>query len=207
MTARARKKRLHPGVAVAMLAVALAVAGRAWFGGGAGAGTAPGAQQDDELPLDGGEALPESAGDAPARTSDLLAIHGSWPAGRAVRLAFSSRAADGGSAPAAAPAGEIMPSGTSLWQGTDPPALRLGVVMVSADARRAVLDGNVVGVGDVLGDVRIATIDRGAVTVEWGRRHLTYDLEDDAPREFRAERARRAARAAAAGAASKEKTR
>ena len=117
---------------------------------------------------------------------DLLAAHGSY-AGATVRIAFTT-AADAVLL-GAAPAGEVARA--RPWEGDDPPRLKLGVVIVSRSSQRAVLGGEVVGVGDRIGEARVAAIVPGAVSLRWHDRTLTYDLDDDVPREFRSEFARR----------------
>ena len=53
------------------------------------------------------------------------------------------------------------------------------------------LGGRVVGVGDELDTLRVLQIEPGVVYVQWSGRRLTYDLDSDAPREFRGELAQR----------------
>lgn len=141
-------------------------------------------------PTDSQDPQPEESpgeGAATIAWRDLLAVHGSFAAGADVRSSFGMivDATNG-----AAPAGEA-----AAWVGDDPPRLRLGVVMVSGTARRAVFGGRLVGVGDVVGDAIVTGIDVGVVTTDWRGRVLHYELGGDAPREFRGELARRAARA------------
>jgi len=126
-----------------------------------------------------------TAGEAPG--VDLLVRHGSWDAKVPVRMAFANIAE---AAVAAAPAGETaMP--VRQWIGIDPPTMRLGVLMVGDAARRAVVDGRVVGLGDKIGKALIVAIERDVLVATWGGKRLTYDLEDSYPREFRAELKRR----------------
>jgi hypothetical protein len=58
-----------------------------------------------------------------------------------------------------------------------------------------VLGGRVVGVGEEHMGVVVRSIERDRVVALWGHKILTYDLEDQCPREFRAESARRAQQA------------
>jgi hypothetical protein len=182
-----RKKGLHPVVALGLFGAALAVAGRTFLGGETPLGTDPSAAEGDFDPSAAAEDGGDQAEDAGVKWSDLLAVHGSFRPGREVRLAFSAF-----EYPSfwAAPGGE---SGASYgrWTGEDPPLMKLGVVMISAASRRAVLGGRVVGVGDELDTVRVLQIEPGVVYVQWSGRRLTYDLESDAPREFRGELAQR----------------
>jgi|JI9StandDraft_2_1071091.scaffolds.fasta_scaffold09322_2 hypothetical protein len=183
-----KKKGVSPMLAIGLLVAAVAVAGRTLLGGGADSGLTPATAGTD---FDPAAADPEAAGtvaeDAAVRWSDLLAVHGSFRSGREVRLAFSAFEY---TSFWAAPAGE---SGASYgrWTGEDPPLLKLGVVMISAASRRAVLGGRVVGVGDELDSMRVLQIEPGVVYVQWSGRRLTYDLDSDAPREFRGELAQR----------------
>lgn len=213
MNRRRKKKDVSPMLAIGLFAAAVAVAGRTFFGGGPESGlpSAPAGTDFDPATagLDGAGSLAEEAA---VKWSDLLAVHGSFRSGREVRLAFSAFEY---TSFWAAPGGE---SGASYgrWTGEDPPLLKLGVVMISAASRRAVLGGRVVGVGDELDAVRVLQIEPGVVTVQWSGRRLTYDLDSDAPREFRGELAQRqlenkdaveAAPGAAAAVAPKENPR
>lgn len=187
MSRRKKRKGVHPVAALGMFVAALAVAGRAMLGGDADLGPDASAVSLDADPLDGTEDGGGGSADASVKWSDLLAVHGSFRPGREVRLAFSAF-----EYPSfwAAPGGE---SGAyyGRWTGEDPPLMKLGVVMISAASRRAVLGGRVVGVGDELDTVRVLQIDPGVVYVQWSGRRLTYDLDSDAPREFRGELAQR----------------
>jgi len=186
---RKQKKGPSPLLAVGLLLAGVWVAARALLG----AGTA------DPLAVvnqaGGDEAVPDetAAGQDPEAEVvpfvDLLHAFGSYQRGREVRLAFAAF-----EYPSfwAAPGGESDAS-FGRWVGEDPPLLRLGVVMVTAAARRAVLGGRVVGVGETFDACKVLTIDPGVVTVEWNGRRLTYDLQDESPREFRAEQAQRRA--------------
>jgi len=182
-----KKKGVHPVVALGLLGAALAVAGRTMLGGDAALGLVPAAAGQDADPTAATESGGGEAAEAGVKWSDLLALHGSFRAGREVRLAFSAF-----EYPSfwAAPGGE---SGASYgrWNGEDPPMLKLGVVMISEASRRAVLGGRVVGVGDELDTARVLQIEPGVVYVQWSGRRLTYDLDSDAPREFRGELAQR----------------
>ncbi|HEB54617.1 MAG TPA: hypothetical protein ENI87_15315 [bacterium] len=138
---------------------------------------------EDEVTMDAQE----------AEWSDLLAVYGSFDDSEPVRLAFSVLA---GPDVNAAPLGETAHGSASVWVGEDPPLQRLGVVMVSDRSRRAVFGGAVVGVGDEIAGGRVVAIEPGQLRLDWHGRELTYDLDDVAPREFRAERRRRAEQAA-----------
>jgi hypothetical protein len=176
---------IGPFAAVVMLLVCGGIAFfslRSTFGRGAAPIQLPDIIVGDELAPGSGEAAP------PGR--DLLAAHGSWGGGQPVRCAF---AALGEPAPLAAPMGESGAPAAAPWVGADPPALRLGVVPAGGGVRRAVLGGRVVGVGESVGSVQVVAIERDHVVVTWDGRLLTYDLEGDHPREFRAEIARRRA--------------
>lgn len=186
---RKQKKGPSPLFAVGLLLAGVWVAARGLLG----AGTA------DPLAVvnqaGGDETVPDETGagqDPEAEVVpfvDLLHAFGSYQRGREVRLAFAAF-----EYPSfwAAPGGESDAS-YGRWVGEDPPLHRLGVVMVTASARRAVLGGRVVGVGETFDACKVLTIDPGVVTVEWNGRRLTYDLQDESPREFRAEQAQRRA--------------
>jgi hypothetical protein len=189
---RTKGKGVPPAVAVVALLVGGAFAAKSIagaLGGGDGGGVL--ATDDDAV-------VEESGGDASAERvvwTDLLAAHGSFDASAPVRLAFA--VARDANAPPAAPIGETA-AWHGAWRGEAPPSLRLGVVMVAANARRAVLGGRVVGIGEEVGGVRITRIEPGLVAATWRDRTLTYDLTGDVPREFRAELARRTQKADAA---------
>jgi len=179
---RRKKKGMPPLLAFGMLAVGVGFVGwRLLPGSPAGGG-------DSSQPIvtdpDMGEG--EAVASVVAAATDLNEKFGSWSS-NPVRLAFSILAE--AAPPAAAPAGEV--SRPVSWDGDDPPSLRLGVVMLSPGAQRAVLDGRVVGRGDVVKGAVVTDIRNGTVVVRWRARTLTYDLEDANPREFRAEAARR----------------
>lgn len=188
MSRRSKKKKgTSPMLAVGLFVAAVAIAGRTMFGGAPEAqGGAPQANADFDPATADPEAA-DGAADAAPVWVDLLALHGSFRRGNEVRLAFSAF-----EYPSfwAAPGGE---SGAvyGRWSGEDPPLLKLGVVMISAASRRAVLGGRVVGVGDEFDGVRVLQIEKGVVTVQWSDRRLTYDLDAEAPREFRGELAQR----------------
>jgi hypothetical protein len=182
------KRRLHP-VLVAVLLVA--GAGAAWqaLHGSQVPLFAPATEADADP-----SALTASSDDNEAREvvwHDLLATHGSWAADGEIPLVFRVFTPVSAEV-AAAPSGETALA-PRVWDAPDPPRLRLGVVLISAESRRAVLGGQVVGIGDQVQDARVETIERGVVQLQWANRRLTYDLDGDAPREFRAELARRAA--------------
>lgn len=175
---RARKKGVQPLVAVGMLLATGSFA--AWsLGGLFGPPAAPGigrvfvADEADET---------AAAADTAPRWQDLLAVYGSYDGSAVVRMAFAMRV-DAAASPA--PLGES--DAAMRWRGNDPPMLRLGVVMVSEAARRAVLDGRVVGVGDQIAGGEIIGIEAGLVQMRWQSKVLTYDLDGVVPREFRAE--------------------
>ncbi|MBL8726927.1 MAG: hypothetical protein JNM25_00760 [Planctomycetes bacterium] len=186
MRRRKQRKGATPGAAVGLLVVCAAIAAfslHGQFGGGSG----PVAPADESMPdadVDGGD----PPDDAMAPTIDLLLRHGSWSGKEPVRMAFVS-AVD--AAVAAAPIGETAPAAASRWVGADPPTMHLGVLMIGDTVRRAVVDGRVVGLGDTVGKALIVAIDRDTVTTTWGGKRLTYDLDGDQPREFRAELRRR----------------
>lgn len=187
MSRRSKRKGLSPAIALAMLVTCGGVAGWSMlhtFGGraqvsDAGAPVDPGLESEDDV---------GAAADEGPLGVDLLAVHGSWARTGSVRMAFASLV-DVGVAPA--PIAETGGPTGVRWVGPDPPVLHLGVVMIGDVVRRAVIDGAVVGIGDVIGRTTVVAIERDAVVVAWGTRRLTYDLEGDQPREFRAELQRR----------------
>ena len=198
---RKRKKGLHPAVAVLILLGSIAFVLRPLWSGGEDPTGLVGLIGLDEPP-DMSEGDGDQAAAGVVKWQDLLAIHGSYERGTSVRLAFS--VLPDAQFVAAAPAGETASTGNEAWLGEDPPMLRVGVVMISADSTRAVLAGQVVGVGDVVGDARIAGIEAGVVRVRWRGRSLTYDLDAEAPREFRGELMRREAQRQGGADASQE---
>lgn len=185
-----KKKGMHPAAAAVLFLVSTGIAARQFFPSHVEQGFAAigDALSSDVDPDAEGETTDGETVDAIA-WKDLLAAHGSYDRAREVRLAFVQVP----DLPPPAPIGESRPRPATKWDGQDPPQLALGVVMVSESARRAVLGGNVVGVGDEIAGGTVATIERGKVTVTWQGRTLTYDLSDDAPIEFRPERDRRLA--------------
>lgn len=184
MSRATQRKRKSPVVALLLFVACGAIAARSLLG------TLNPADQPSADPLAGLDPQQEAPIDESNAGKivwhDLLAIHGSFAAGSDVRRSFGVVV---DATTGAAPAGEA-----AAWVGDDPPRLRLGVVMVSSNARRAVLGGRLVGVGDVVGDAIVARIETGVVTLDWRGRALHYELDGDAPREFRGELARRAAR-------------
>ena len=172
---RKAKKGMHPGVAAGIFLIAASFAGMQVMSvmrgparsGASGTGAlftpgATGADVDDSLWI------------------DLVAEHGSYEPGTEVALVFGRPK----EAPRAAPIVEMKPD-PDAWVGSDPPQLKIGVVMVSDDASRVVIDGAVLGIDDHLRGARITAIARGLVTVEWEGRALSYDLQGDWPREYR----------------------
>jgi hypothetical protein len=190
---RAKKKASPAAVAVAVIGFA----GCLWFVVRGSFGSADGGNGNvtneasalDVAGVDGDVDGEQEGPRADVPWIDLLAVHGSWSSAGPVRLAFD--ALPGEAMSAAAPAGEMRPASIQRWIGDDPPMLALGVVLVSEKARRAVVAGQVVGVGDVVGQARVMKIERGAVTLWWRGRALTYGLDGEAPFEFRAEQERR----------------
>lgn len=202
-----KKKGLHPAVAVGIFVVAAGFAAKSFLG--MANGPAPSVVGDTASAPAEAAATTAAPADGPdcetIAWKDLLAVHGSYDRKAPVRLAFSTLAELEHVAPA--PSGETRPIAAGRWTGVDPPAIHVGVVMISAAARRAVIDGRVVGVGDPIGDTTIAAIERDVVTLKMGAQLLTYDFDDAYPREFRSEqslreveRAQKAAEEAAAAA-------
>lgn len=184
MTRRPRQKQqgMRPATALLLLLVCGAIA---WISLVSGSG---GAASDDtgDMLLDEVEpAADESEAVAPG--VDLLARHGSWSASTPVRMAFASVVA----APPAAPGGETVVSGLQRWVGADPPTMAVGVVLVGDTARRAVVEGRVVGVGDAIGRALVVAVEREGLVVQWGDKRLTYGLDSAWPREFHVELLRR----------------
>lgn len=129
--------------------------------------------------------------DGPAAVGDLLAACGSYGGEGPVPHVFAPPG------PAASPArtvrGGRSEAGAGLWEGPDPPPLRVGFVLVADGVARAVVDGRVVGVGDRVAGGAVVAIARDHVQVRGAERTLTYDLTDPWPREFRTELLQRAA--------------
>lgn len=179
---RPKKKGMNPVVAVLILLASVGFAAKSLMGtlGGEAAEFA------DLIGLGEGEDDPELFDTQEASEiawRDLLAEYGSYDPGTPVRPAFSVMAA---SMPAS-PVGET----SQRWIGDAPPSMRLGVVMVSEKSRRAVFGGAVVGVGESVAGGVVAAIEPGLLRLDWRQRSLTYDLDSEVPREFRAEHARR----------------
>ncbi len=188
-----QKKGLNPLVAVLFLVISGGIAANQLLGGGGIAARLPGLVGGGD---DGASMPPDENAVADAKAAeqvhwrDLLAVHGSYDRRTSVHRAFSLLS-DAASTTAAVPGGEIQPIEKGRWIGEDPPSLQLGVVMLSQSSRRAVLGGQVVGIGDAVANGRITAIERGTVAIKWGGRTLTYDLDGPFPREFRAEQRRR----------------
>lgn len=200
-----KRKGLSPAVAVLLLVVC---GGGAWWSL-SGSLSGPAADGGDAIATGDGdfdaepEATEEGEGEANKPGRDLLAEFGSYERGKPVRMAFASLL---DIAIQAAPAVETNASPGARWIGADPPTMQVGVVMVGESVRRAVVNGVVVGVGDNVGRSTVVGIERDAIHVVWGSRRLTYDLDNEYPREFRSEVQRRgAAQADAAVAEAKQK--
>jgi hypothetical protein len=188
-----RRKQKQRGIGAPAAITLLAVCGviavvslRPLFGGAnlGGDSSVLGAFVDDTEP----EPVDETE---PPPGIDLLVQHGSWNPATSVRMAFATVVADAAAVLAAAPAGEVAGPANTQWIGVDPPSMHVGVVMVGDAVRRAVVDGLVVGLGDSIGRALIVAIERDYVVATWGGRRLTYDFDNEHPREFRAEMQRR----------------
>lgn len=182
------KKGLHPGFAALILLGSVAFVAMRLFdpnGEKSGLGIAGLLGDGDDQPV-----MPESSQTPEVVWIDLLALHGSFDGESTVRMAFES-VPEAQYVPAA-PGGETATNAAEGWEGEDPPLLRLGVVMVSSQSRRAVLGGTVVGVGDTISGGEVLSIEPGRLRLRWQRRQLTYDLDTEVPREFRTELNRRA---------------
>lgn len=186
-----KKKGINPVVAVLFLGMSAAVAARQLWGGGEIAILGP-SQGEEAMPSEGTAAQVDDS----VQCGDLLLAHGSFDHSKPVRVAFSTLVQV--TQVAAAPGVETRPVDFGAWSGDDPPTLQLGVVMVSEASRRAVLGGTVVGIGDKVGDGEVMAIERGSVMLRWKGRVLTYDLEEQYPREFRSEMVRRRAKSESA---------
>lgn len=166
-------------------------------------------QEAGESGLDGnggGDGPMDGDGQAVPRGADLLAVFGSYARSKPVPMVFCAAAA----APASTPNGPLAaplaepsrPLAEGAWRGPDPASMRVTLLMVGAEVQRAVVDGRVVGVGDVVAAGRVVSIQKDLLRVQVGERFSTYDLEDEWPREFRRELALRRARSGAVGGAS-----
>lgn len=186
---RKKKKGMNPLVAIVLLVVGGGFAGKTFLDMSGDAKPPADSESTEIVEVPDMEDGQDGEGATPMAGAwvDLLAKHGSFDRESEVRVAFSiveeARQSMG------VPGGET--AATSYWEGSDPPELSLGVVMISSKSRRAVLGGRVVGIGDEVFGVRIRQIERDIVVAMWGARTLTYDLEDGWPREFRAEYSRR----------------
>lgn len=182
-----KKKGIHPGIAVLLLLGSVAFVTPKLMGSlsdnaASGIASLIGLDEEDDPELDELSEAEEVA------WVDLIAMFGSVDRQPTVRMAFAA-APDINLTPSA-PGGEMAPDG-ERWIGDDPPLMRLGVIMVSEKSRRAVLGGSVVGVGDAINGGEVVAIDPGELRMRWQQRVLTYDLDSEVPREFRAESARR----------------
>jgi hypothetical protein len=190
MTRRRKEKKrkgIPPAFALVALVGSLAYVGQSiWSVYGDDASTGLASLIGIEIPVE--EDAKSGEPQAP-EWRDLLDPHGSFDSEEAVRLAFS-KVTDPEAVPAA-PIGEVVKRAPTAWFGDDPPKLRLTLVMVSDEAQRAILDGELVGVGDEVEGAEILGIEVGAVTVRWRERELTYDLRSKVAVEFRAEYERR----------------
>lgn len=184
MSRRARRQRqgLGPTAALGMLVVC---GGIAWLSLSSGFGGV-GSGGDADAFVDEPDLLTDESQDAPPGV-DLLARYGSWTENEPVRFAFASV---GGAMPAA-PLGETAAPTLQRWIGADPPTMSVGVVLVGDTARRAVVEGRVVGVGDTIGRALILAVEREGLVVQWGDKRLTYGLDSSYPREFHGELLRR----------------
>lgn len=170
---KAKKKGMNPVVAVLMLLAGMGVVGKNLLGGSVGALVPATSGGGDANAVVSDPAADGSTGEKPAehvvKWRDLLAEFGSFRRGDEVRSAFVAfEYPSSWTGPAVA--GEAP---AVRWEGDDPPMLRLGVVMVSAAARRAVLGGKVVGIGDAIDDGKVVAIDPGVVVVSWRGKRLT----------------------------------
>lgn len=186
-----KKKGINPAVALLLLLGSVGFTVRSLMstlGGETAVQIADliGLGEADDLMLDEEES---QAGPGAIVWTDLLSAYGSFDTTQEVRLAFSVMV--NSAAVAAAPAGEMSLQSGQRWVGEDPPSLRLGVVMVSDQSRRAVLAGSVVGIGDAVAGGEVVAIESGTLRLRWQQRELTYDLDSEVPREFRAESHRR----------------
>jgi hypothetical protein len=192
-----KKKGIHPVVALLLLLGSVGFAVKSLMGSlrdktAVQLADLIGLGEEDDLMLD----EPQVGAGAIVWT-DLLRAYGSFDPKEGVRLAFSVMVSS--AAVAAAPAGETSLDSGQRWVGEDPPMLRLGVVMVSDQSRRAVLAGSVVGIGDAVAGGEVVAIEPGTLRLRWQQRELTYDLDSEVPREFRAESQRRLLEQQAAG--------
>ena len=185
---RRSKKKHNPVFVVGLLLAGVTVAGKAFMDLSGGPAPVPAGEVEIvEVPEMDSQS---SSGDdvAAIEWRDLLARHGSFDGTAPVRVAFAVLEEARGSLPA--PGGETAGE-RAYWEGADPPELQLGVVMISARSRRAVLGGRVVGVGEEVAGAVVQRITRDRVVTLWESKVLTYDLENGWPREFRAELERR----------------
>lgn len=180
-----REKRLtqQPWFAAVLLGAGLWVASASLFGSSA---SPPGIDTPPawEEPLD--EAAGADVADASGPGRDLVAEFGVYDGSDPVPECFAAlpEAAATVLLPAA-PSGETAGDATQ-WTGDPPPQLVVGVIFVGERSRRAVVGGRVVGIGEVLGEARIESIERKGLLVVWRNRLLTYDMQSPFPREYRA---------------------
>ena len=155
---------------------------------------------DDPVAHTGPAALPLQR----SSTGDLLAGFGSHVIGATVPQVFAVELATGRVAhtaqgPAAnmlaAPMGEMAPAAraTAGWQGADPAKMHVTFVLCSPSANRAIVDGQILGVGDLskAGIVLAIEPDGMRVARTGVEGSLFYPLGESWPREFAAELQRR----------------
>lgn len=187
---RRRDKRLtqQPWFAALLLGAGIWVASASLFG-------SSGAQPQSDTPPAWEEPLDEEAGadvaDASGPGRDLVAEFGVYDGSDPVPACFAALPEAAAVLVPAAPSGETA-GDAAKWTGDPPPQLVVGVIFVGERSRRAVVGGRVVGIGELLGEARIESIERKGLLVVWRNRLLTYDMQSPFPREYRATAQQRA---------------
>ena len=185
-----KKKGMHPALAALIFVISATVAARQIFGSKFDNGLAAIGDALGEDPMLAEAEASDAESESQIAWRDLLAVHGPYAGSQSVRMAFV-QAADASAF--SAPGGESGLLMSEAWIGADPPSLSLGVIMISAASRRAVLGGSVLGINDSISNGKVVAIERGQIVLSWNGKILTYDLEDPNPREFRSEVQRRLA--------------
>ena len=203
-----RKQLKKTITALALLSLGGAVLGRSLWNQSLAPAPVPAAasQGERELgdlpPMDDGtrgeSAFPSTEGHSGVEQvarmrRDLLSLFGSYQPGDTVCNGFREAGF-----PPASPLVEMAPRGMDLrdlgWgDRPDPAAMRVTLIMITASAVRAAVDGAVVGVGDRVASGVVTRIVEDGIEVGAGGDSLFYDVEMPYPREFRAEHARREA--------------
>jgi hypothetical protein len=163
-------------VALVLLGLGAVVFGRSLVGSATTLTPITATRSDDE-PI-----APEpSPDDAPG--VDLLAIWGSFRVDQAAANPFSPSVVDG--FPAAPGGAAPPPAATGDREDRPPRPLDVSLVLMAERVSRAVVDGQVVGIGDRIAAGTVHAIARTGIEVDDGRRVWFYELRTPWPRGYR----------------------